>query len=120
MASGPVTRRGFLLAGATAGVGALSIRVGGALASSDVDDAGTPPALGLPQLTQNGAKVPITVEMAHPMEAGHHVTSLRVVNDRDPIPLKGEFHFTPPNGQVYLAFQARLDEGRSMVQASAV
>jgi len=119
MTSDPVTRRGFLLAGATAGVGALSLRVGGALAASEADDAGAPPALGLPQLTQNGAKVPITVEMAHPMETGHHVTSVRVVNERDPIPLKGEFHFTPANGQVYLAFQARLDEGRSTVQVAA-
>jgi sulfur-oxidizing protein SoxY len=119
MPSDPVTRRGFLLAGTAVGLGALSVGIDGALAASDVDDAGAPPALTLPQLTQNGAKVPITVEMAHPMETQHHVTTVRVVNDRDPIPLKGEFQFTPANGQVYLAFQARLDDGRSMVQAAA-
>ncbi len=53
------------------------------------------------------------------METAHHVTSVRVINERDPIPLKGEFQFTPANGQVYLAFQARLDEGRSTVQVAA-
>jgi len=75
--------------------------------------------LGLPRLTENGAKVPIVVEMTHPMEPDHHLASVRVVNDRDPIPFKGEFHFTPANGHVYLAFQARLDDGRSAVRVGA-
>ena len=68
---------------------------------------------------ENGAKVPITVEMDHPMLAEHHVATVRVANDRDPIPGKGEFHFTPANGHAYLAFQARLDQGSSIVAVSA-
>jgi sulfur-oxidizing protein SoxY len=76
-------------------------------------------ALTLPAFTSNGAKVPVTVEMAHPMEPGHYLHSVRVVNERDPVPLKGVFHFTPLNGQVYLAFQIRVDRGASDVAATA-
>jgi sulfur-oxidizing protein SoxY len=73
------------------------------------------PSVRLPERTRNGAKVPIAVEMSHPMTPDHHVTSLEVVNETDPIPSKGIFHFTPANGAVYIAFQARMDEGDSEV-----
>jgi desulfoferrodoxin (superoxide reductase-like protein) len=77
------------------------------------------PVLRLPVVTSNGAKVPVVVEMAHPMEPGHHITRVQVVNERDPVPSKGVFHFTPVNGRVYLAFQARVDEGVSEVSVTA-
>jgi desulfoferrodoxin (superoxide reductase-like protein) len=70
-------------------------------------------------VTTNGTKVPITVEMAHPMEPGHHVTTVHVVNARDPVPSKGSFHFTPANGQVYVSYQVRIDQGVSDVSATA-
>lgn len=76
------------------------------------------PSLRVPRFTRNGAKVPIVVEMAQPMTAGHHVTSVRVTNANDPISSKGTFRFTPANGRVYLAFQARMHEGTSVVSAT--
>ena len=79
---------------------------------------GVPPEIRLPILTENGAKVPVVVEVDHPMAAEHHVTSIAVVNERDPLPAKGEFIFSAANGQAYVAFQARLDDGPSMVRAS--
>src|SRR5207247_4612987 len=54
------------------------------------------PRLRLPTRASYGAKVPIVVEMSHPMEPDHYITRLEVVNERDPIPSKGVFHFTPP------------------------
>ncbi len=115
-----VARRAFLLAGAAglAWLGPWRQGAPAAAAPPRVCDHGSP-HLRLPALTENGAKVPITVEMDHPMEADHHVTVVRVVNDRDPVPSKGEFQFTPANGQVYLAYQARLDDGPSMVRVGA-
>jgi len=77
------------------------------------------PVLRLPTTTHNGAKIPIVVEMSHPMERDHSITSLEVVNERDPVPSKGVFHFTPANGQVFLAFQARMSEGASRVAVTA-
>ncbi|HKW93896.1 MAG TPA: thiosulfate oxidation carrier protein SoxY [Methylomirabilota bacterium] len=76
------------------------------------------PEIRVPVLTENGAKVPVVVEVEHPMESAHHVTAITVVNERDPIPSKGEFFFSPANGQAYIAFQARLDDGPSTVQAT--
>ena len=77
------------------------------------------PAVRLPVMTGNGDRVPITIEMSHPMEPGHHITRVTVVNERDPVPLKGIFEFTPTNGLVHLAFQARIDEGASEVAVTA-
>ena len=75
--------------------------------------------LHVPRFTRNGAKVPIVVEMTHPMTPDHHITSIHVANDGDPISSKGTFHFTPANGRVHLAFQARMHEGISQVTATA-
>jgi desulfoferrodoxin (superoxide reductase-like protein) len=77
------------------------------------------PVVRLPVVTINGDKVPVVAEMAHPMEPGHYITRVHVVNERDPVPSKGIFHFTPANGQVYLAFQARVDQGLSEVSVTA-
>jgi desulfoferrodoxin (superoxide reductase-like protein) len=77
------------------------------------------PSLRLPAKTRNGAKVPIVVEMSHPMTPEHYVMSIEVVNEADPIPSKGRFHFTPANGAAYVAFQARMDQGDSKVTVTA-
>jgi sulfur-oxidizing protein SoxY len=74
-----------------------------------------PPELRLPALTDNGAKVPIVVEVEHPMDGGHYLRHIAIANPRDPIPSKGEFSLSPINGQAYVAFQARLDDGPSTV-----
>jgi sulfur-oxidizing protein SoxY len=76
------------------------------------------PVLHVPRVTRNGAKVPILVELLHPMTPDHHITSVHVANDGDPIPSKGTFHLSPANGQVHLAFQARMHEGVSEVTAT--
>jgi predicted secreted protein len=77
------------------------------------------PILTTPEATANGARVPVVVQMAHPMDADHHAVSLAVVNERDPVPVKGVFHFTPMNGELYLAFQARVDEGVQTIRVAA-
>ena len=45
------------------------------------------PLLRIPAKTRNAHKVPIVVEMSHPMTADHHVTKVEVVNDREPVPV---------------------------------
>ncbi len=77
------------------------------------------PLLRIPAKTRNAHKVPIVVEMSHPMTPHHHVTKVEVVNDRDPIPSMGTFRFTPANGAVYVGFQARMDDGDSEVTVTA-
>lgn len=77
------------------------------------------PRLRVPALTSNGARVPIVVEVPHPMTPDHRITGLQILNPRDPVPVKGTFEFSPSNGRAYVAFQARLDEGPSIVTATA-
>jgi sulfur-oxidizing protein SoxY len=127
-APAPLSRRGFLgLASATAA--GLWLRPAWAAPAPRVLDGRDPaalsplerehlPVLRLPDVTANGAKVPIVVEMDHPMTADHHITTVQVVNRRDPVPSKGTFHLTPANGRVYLAFQARVHHGASNVSVT--
>jgi sulfur-oxidizing protein SoxY len=89
---------------------------GGAPASVGGD--GAAPIVRLPRLTENGAKVPVVVEIDHPMDAAHHVTCVTVENPRDPVPSKGEFRFTAGSGRAYVSFQARLDDGASTLGAA--
>jgi predicted secreted protein len=108
------TRRSFL-ALASAAVGGLA---GRAWAGAD-DGAEHGLRVRVPSFTRNGAKVPVVVEMDRPLTPAHHVAVVRVRNDNDPISSKGTFHFTPANGRIYLAFQARMHEGTSEVIATA-
>jgi sulfur-oxidizing protein SoxY len=123
-----LTRRGFIglapaalwlsirSAQAEAPVGAPAARDAGPLSPFEREHA---PELRVPARTRNGAKVPILIEMAHPMVPDHYIKSVHVSNEADPIASKGTFYFTPANGRVYLAFQARMHDGVSEVSATA-
>src|SRR3954465_9617678 len=124
-----ISRRGFLGA-ATAAVGGLFI--GPARASPGehllADDParltplerGPLPALHAPACTISRAKVPLVVEMAHPMTADHYIEAIEVTDAADRVPGKGVFHLTPGSGRVHLAFQARVDPGKSELTVTAV
>ena len=77
------------------------------------------PKLILPTMTRNGSHVPVVIKMNHPMEQGHYIQRIQVLNESDPIPSKGVFHPTPANGELYFAFQARMHSGTSTVLAIA-
>jgi predicted secreted protein len=111
-----ITRRRFL-AVASAAVGGLAAP---GWARGTAGDSRPRDALRIrvPRVTRNGAKVPIVVELDEPMTPAHHVRVIRVTNDADPISAKGTFHFTPANGRIYLAYQARMHEGSSEVVAT--
>jgi sulfur-oxidizing protein SoxY len=110
-----LSRRGFIRLASAA---AASVCLPPAWADAPVDREHLP-LLHVPRATRNGSKVPVVVEMDHPMTPDHHVTCVRVANDGDPISSKGTFHFTPANGRIHLAFQARMHEGASEVTATA-
>jgi predicted secreted protein len=110
-----LSRRTFLTMASSAAVGLLARPAWG----SAVPAAEHTLMLRIPRATRNGTKVPIVVETAHPMTPDHRVTVIRVRNESDPISSKGTFRFTPANGRVYLAFQARMHDGLSEVTATA-
>jgi sulfur-oxidizing protein SoxY len=69
----------------------------------------------LPAIAEDGANVPIVVSMSHPMEPDHYIKSIQILNFRDPVVNKGTYHFSPANGQAYIATQLRLDGGDAEV-----
>src|SRR5262245_20873276 len=75
--------------------------------------------LDVPILSEEPAAVPIRVALEHPMEPDHHIRSIEVTIDRDPVPAKGKFLFTPQNGRPWAAYQVRSGTG-GVVKAVAV
>jgi predicted secreted protein len=66
----------------------------------------------LPLIAEDGSNVPIVITLEnHPMEAGHFIENIQMVNFRDPVVSKGVYHLSPANGQAYLSTQLRLDGG---------
>ena len=92
--SSEISRRGFLGA-ATAAVGGLFIGPARASPAGEHLLAGDParltpferehlPVLHAPGFTINKAKVPLVVEMAHPMTADHYIEAIEVTDTADP------------------------------------
>lgn len=77
------------------------------------------PKVRIAEVIEDGANAPVIVEMEHPMQSDHYITSIRLLDYQDPIIWKGTFHFTPESGVPYLYTQVRLDAGKSTVYAVA-
>jgi predicted secreted protein len=75
--------------------------------------------LDVPILSEEPAAVPIRVSLEHPMEPDHHIRSIEVTIDGDPVPAKGKFLFSPQNGRAWAAYQVRSGTG-GVVKAVAV
>jgi sulfur-oxidizing protein SoxY len=66
--------------------------------------------LDVPLIAENGAVVPVSVEVASPMTAVSHVRAIYVVADRNRIPIVVRAMLTPGSGQAYMAANIRLGE----------
>jgi sulfur-oxidizing protein SoxY len=75
--------------------------------------------LDVPILAEEPAAVPLRVALDHPMEPDHYIRSIEVSIERDPVPLKGKFAFTPANGRPWVAYQMRSGTG-GLVKVVAV
>ena len=66
--------------------------------------------LDVPLIAENGAVVPVTVEVNSPMTAANHVKHVYVVADKNRIPIVTRVAFTPQAGQAYMGANIRLGE----------
>jgi sulfur-oxidizing protein SoxY len=66
--------------------------------------------LDLPLIAENGAVVPVAVEVNAPMTAASHVKHIYVVADRNRIPIVARATLTPESGQAYMGANIRLGE----------
>ena len=66
--------------------------------------------LDIPLIAENGAVVPVSVEVNSPMTATNHVKHVYLVADKNRIPIVTRVAFTPEAGQAYMGANIRLGE----------
>jgi len=131
MSEHPVTRRSvlgrFVALGAVAAAGALTApgpAAAQALGVQESVDAALKRVFGgrplkdgsglikldTPLIAENGAVVPVSVEVNSPMTPANHVKHLYVVADKNRIPIVARVAFTPEAGQAYMGASIRLGE----------
>jgi len=66
--------------------------------------------LELPLIAENGALVPIAVEVNAPMTPQSYVKTVYIISDKNRRPLNVRFNLTPAMGQAYVATNLRLGE----------
>jgi sulfur-oxidizing protein SoxY len=73
-------------------------------------DGGSVVKLEVPLIAENGAVVPVAVEVASPMTPANHVKAIYVVADKNRIPVVTRAAFAPEAGQAYMGANIRLGE----------
>ncbi len=66
--------------------------------------------MDLPLIAENGAVVPVTVEVAAPQTPQSYVKAIYVIADKNRRPLNAKFNLTPATGQAYVGTNLRLGE----------
>jgi sulfur-oxidizing protein SoxY len=67
-------------------------------------------AMELPLIAENGAVVPLTVEVASPQTPQQYVKAIYVISDKNRRPLNAKFTLTPATGQAFIGTNLRLGE----------
>src|SRR5215470_1915903 len=75
-----------------------------------IKDGGGLVKLDVPLIAENGAVVPVSVEVNSPMTAANHVKSIYVVADKNRIPIITKITLTPEAGQAFVGENVRLGE----------
>jgi sulfur-oxidizing protein SoxY len=66
--------------------------------------------IDLPLIAENGAVVPIAVDVTSPMTAQSYVKSVYIISDKNRRPLNARFNLTPALGQASVGTNLRLGE----------
>jgi sulfur-oxidizing protein SoxY len=75
-----------------------------------IKDAGGQIKLDLPLIAENGAVVPVSVEVAAPMTPQSYVKHVYIVADKNRIPIIARVALAPESGQAYVGATVRLGE----------
>ena len=74
--------------------------------------------IDMPLIAEDGAAVPIAVEMRSPMTPENHVKAIYILAEKNPRPLNVKIALTPAAGQAFVATNLRLaDSGPVRVVA---
>jgi sulfur-oxidizing protein SoxY len=75
-----------------------------------IKDGGGVVKLDIPLIAENGAVVPVSVEVASPMTSANYVKHVYVVADKNRIPIITRVALSPESGQASVATSVRLGE----------
>jgi len=76
--------------------------------------------IDMPLIAEDGAAVPIAVDVKSPMTPENHVKAIYILAEKNPRPLNVKITLTPAAGQAYVATNLRLaDTGPVRVVAEA-
>jgi len=75
-----------------------------------IKDAGGLVKLDVPLIAENGAVVPVSVEVNSPMTPSNYVKHIYIVADKNRIPIVTRVAFAPEAGQAYMGANIRLGE----------
>ncbi len=64
--------------------------------------------IDLPEIAENGATVPVTVNVSSPMTPDNYVNKIYVLAENNPFPIAISFNLTPANGKAYASTRIRL------------
>ncbi len=73
------------------------------------------PKITMPPVVEDGSQASIQIELDHPMDEDHYIRHIQIIGFNDPVQTKGNFYFSPLNGQAFIATQIRLNGGESTV-----
>lgn len=76
--------------------------------------------LTVSRLIDNGNSVPVTVRVDSPMNAGDHVTSIAIFNERNPLPDVARFSLTPRSGKADVSTRIRLATSQNLVAVAGM
>jgi sulfur-oxidizing protein SoxY len=86
-----------------------------------IKDGASSITLDLPLIAENGAVVPISVDVNAPMTPQRYVKAIYIISDKNRRPLNAKFNLTPAMGQAYVGANLRLGEStdvRAVVEMS--
>jgi sulfur-oxidizing protein SoxY len=75
-----------------------------------IKDGSSSMRLDLPLIAENGAVVPMSVEMSVPMTPQSYVKAIYIVSDKNRRPMNVKFNLTPAMGEAYVGTNLRLGE----------
>jgi len=73
------------------------------------------PKITMPPVVEDGSQAPIQIEIDHPIDEDHYIRHIQIVGFNDPVQTKGNFYFSPLNGEAFIGTQIRLNGGESTV-----
>lgn len=71
--------------------------------------------LTVPEIAENGAVVPVKVEVNHPMEKGNYVKAIHVLSTKNGNARCADVMLTPLNGKGYFATRIKLSSTQDVV-----